>query len=124
MSKKQGNLVMTVAPLGDRSATPSTNTEIQRGNINAILIGCTSPPRFAGQLWVEFSVVRLGLNPPIAFHHLIGSYITLNHIPSFFGFYPIRFGDGIQLMVMSDTAGLTIYANVRFEQEEITNEPK
>ncbi len=124
MNKTLGNIVLSVAPPSDRSATATTNTQIERGIITAVLIAATSAPRYVGKLWVEVSIVRL-LDPTVvASVHLIGSYLTLNHIPSFFGEYPIRYGDGIQLMAMSDTAGITVYADIRFSKEEEPGEPK
>ena len=116
MSKVKGNLLLTLAPPGDRTPDSSTSRRMIKGNLVWASVGGFNQAISVGEIWAQINIVNLDHDPGRAVTVLCNGYVTDGCKPFWQGSFPILEGDMIQLQAKSSVAGVQLYADCRFRE--------
>jgi len=114
MSRLKGNLLLSLAPPGDRTPSSSTSRRLVKGTLVWASVATTGAIRFVGELWVQINTLNLDTTPGIGLAVLTSGYLTDANGLIWQGCLPILEGDRVQIQAQSSVAGIQLYGDFRF----------
>lgn len=114
MSRLKGNILLTLAPPGDRTVATGTSRRLLKGQLVWASIGATDKTVLVGELWVQLNLINSDTQPGITLAVLTSGYVTDGVGLLWSGDMPILEGDRVQIQAQSSVSGLQLYGDFRF----------
>jgi len=122
MSRLKGNILLSLAPPGDRTPDSSTSRRLVKGELLWASIATTDGTVFVGELWVQLNLINLDHTPGIGLAVLTSGYLTDGNGLIWQGRLPILEGDRVQIQAQSSVAGIQLYGDFRFAGDIIAKD--